>query len=1348
MLHLHKHILVYVSWMISVTNEPMETEAGCALLAQDEEQFYKEGPLFHQADNKSLDFSAVRDGSHITVGSSSMDASISQKQNRKLSIGQFFSLRTEKIQDPGFQPFEDTKQNHCRAEALADLTGKSDINREDDIMNSLVSSTVSSVLPSTSKIQDILSQCGNSLSGTVIVDKMMKGYQRKQRETSSKVLQDKSNLSSPTAAMNKPLSSRRALALSQNEGTVVEKVADTDDENLDIIYQRIRSSQRKSEQRKREGQTKNARCAAKLRTGAHESTGDFLTGSDPSDVDDSVVCTSESRPLAKPAQASGSSGSAGEQRRKRDVARWVAQTSGERVDAGSEVRSRLNETTFLEPADPCLLGSTTVDGAEGGWVSIQPSGATEFVLAVGVLSPVLLKLRAGGGRRLACRVVYEGAEAVDDPGRPAPVDVELLDSQITVGPEAEKELQAWICPKEAIRLRITTKVNLKDVSTNETHVMHYSFLVCGEVPKVLLGLDENSEPGKIEFGLLPENCGASRNVSLENRSDVYLALALALEQKEIKVNGKSHLAFSLSEHGSTERHSQLQVFLREKLDLKSYVQVTVHFHPPPFGSGEAESAAHSAQLVVRFDVPNTQVVLKRLPVSGRSCRVRLSARQKPVALVVPRRGAAAQKTVNVVRNLGTESVRLKFWLDGVDREALRVRPEVLELGAGQLGQVTVVCDPAAVAAAETAVAGFLKLQVVPGGQQHSVPLKCCLQATDTTKSSLGECIVISRPSSRSSDSCENSRESGDVELPRSHSQSSVSGGKAQAPPLKLEALHPVLSFQSLGVGHTLKVSTTIRNYATHSYKLRLTISSEGGDFKMINDNGEAVLSRVLKLHAMECKVLKFQFTATQLGAAVGTVVHHQLAPVNSATHKKIVLCGYGGSAKMILRNISRDASDKMWLSLGEVTNPGQTLVRDIVVENRGTIPGFLVLSVLFEGSRTLYDHTALTISPAAVVVQPRHSETVRVGYRLGRGECASLARSSKAVCEVAILSMVLGDEPTRQRLRRLVEDEGDCRAPDVELLSKVCSTFEKEVPIPDIANLKDSKDARKRFCESFTSHVASVTVESCKDSTLARLGEDTLGDTDRSDTTRMFASLLQDSAFPQPRGSAPEHGSVPTVWDVQPREVALRLPGVSGAVLAVENHHAVPLLCEVASTDDWLQVEPREGIVPPHGSLRLCLAAPCWPTRADRHEVLKANVVVYTENDCITVKVVARFTEPRPPVQLQVTSTPLLGHSRLWPAVDPLVLERHELALPPTPVGRVSSAALTCKNTSDSEIQVDVSASQPFFVLDARRAVPGQTSWAVQVYFSPARPGLAHGSALLSTARHKQAVLLVGKGVG
>jgi hypothetical protein len=132
------------------------------------------------------------------------------------------------------------------------------------------------------------------------------------------------------------------------------------------------------------------------------------------------------------------------------------------------------------------------------------------------------------------------------------------------------------------------------------------------------------------------------------------------------------------------------------------------------------------------------------------------------------------------------------------------------------------------------------------------------------------------------------------------------------------------------------------------------------------------------------------------------------------------LSGFGGHTRLIAKGVSRDGAGRMWLTLHQ--GPRKTeWETSFLLQNIGDLKAFMKIKPILKGFQNL-NITSLAVEPSELVMQEGTFTTIRVTYRPPQQDLKLLLDSSvKDVVEVASLSFVSGDEPTRCRLRRIHE---------------------------------------------------------------------------------------------------------------------------------------------------------------------------------------------------------------------------------------------------------------------------------------------------------------------------------------
>ncbi|CAG2060402.1 unnamed protein product, partial [Timema podura] len=310
----------------------------------------------------------------------------------------------------------------------------------------------------------------------------------------------------------------------------------------------------------------------------------------------------------------------------------------------------------------------------------------------------------------------------------------------------------------------------------------------------------------------------------------------------------------------------------------------------------------------------------------------------------------------------------------------------------------------------------------------------------------------------------------------------------------------------------------------------------------------------------------------------------------------------------------------MSLCLGEGIPPKQTLSNTFRLENKGDIGCFVLISSRRKGTQA-FSESSISVLPADTVLPPGGVVSVCVKYTPSRKDIRLFATSNKRVEAVASLTLISGDEPTRQRLVRVLKKTGVNNL-DQDIV-KLCATFQGETKIPDIDHLKDTQDCEKPFSQSFKSQEITVTVECGQDNTMMAKTCVGLSETD----TKQYRSLLADTTITQSsldNNVTQGETNIPRspdglTWFVCPKALVLEPSVCLHTTLAVISKLHEPQSFEVIVMKDVLTVSPLEGIVPADGSITLTITATKCP--GAREPPMATEIVIYMENDAKHVKV-------------------------------------------------------------------------------------------------------------------------------
>nr|CAD7567945.1 unnamed protein product [Timema californicum] len=1291
--------------------EFLSQEEGQALLQKDEEEFQKNSSF---ASVEMLDFSAIKNDSHITVGSSF------NQDKKRLSVGEFFMTKALSLDNPDFlakdqeQKFVAQKTqipvidlNDSADNSVLEVSFESPTKSLDNISEEILpgephpelktslSSNVSSrqsvsgakeescVITGT-KISELLAQCTDTMSPLSLANHIYKhGFvpKKSQRPTSKmaeqasfKALKDLSNVDE----QSKTKKSFHGVT-KQVKPTVNQQTSSTKDVKSNQMSSISRNAKNKGKLMKAQSnvvhlscsdcsntENLNKNCNCRLgskgrssdsnipskvtRNQCHKedslsvvsledslASGDIsilkniemldlsdsldhlrkkLSNCSPNSVDFSVLLPIIREKLSGEKQNNTShvllDDSVKATTREDDIAQWVTKSNEHLHNKTLDVR--VMDATF--DSSVIIVDSemnSNIENVEGVWVSVQPV-STQYMMSVGICTCVLLTVINEVERWLLCDLDLHGCSSLGpeeyDPERVVLVRVSTPAKMVLLGPETERSVQVWVTPLVPGLLKVILKITLKDVSTEETSNMLYSFHVGAEDLQLTVKTGGPSSRTHLQFPTLPEECVVIKTVELENNGEAYLDLCVEIEKQE-----SMHNAFSLVDVGDLTEDIKLPILLKARGECQAKAEVRVKFYAPNISQdgGDVLQESFSAFLVVRFNPPNSSIVLSRIKLNGSSAQHCLSLLgEEPIMVSAVDSSTLCPLSKSVsLKNKGVIDLKLNVSLAGIKEGVMGVDPTLLHIPSGEVASLTILLWPTLT---KRNVNGHLKAQVQPDGRVYQWPVKGNVKDSVISQRHLAP--SRSSNSSGSKDFC-------------------IKEGHHDTPSLMNRRVETHCSCQEIVEIEEKRLDVLGLNEnkwsAIAEERIHATLDEKcysggredslGSRGEILNERGEGVSQRTLVFRTMECQVVNFTFTPISPRAAAANVKIEQLSPVESNTPHKISLFGYGGFPRLIIKDVHHETNDNMSLCLGEGIPPKQTLSSTFRLENKGDIGCFVLISSRRKGTQA-FSESSLSVLPTDTVLPPGGVVSVCVKYTPSRKDIRLFATSNKHVEAVASLTLIYGDEPTRQRLIRVLKKTGGVNNLDQDI-AKLCATFQGETKIPDIDNLKDTKDCQKPFFQSFKSQEITVTVECGQDNTMMTKTCVGLSETD----TKLYRSLLADTTITQSsldNNVTEGETNIPRsldglTWFVCPKALVLEPSVCLHTTLAVISQLHEPQSFEVIVMRDVLTVSPLEGIVPAEGSITLTITATKCPEA--REPPIATEIVIYMENDAKHVKV-------------------------------------------------------------------------------------------------------------------------------
>ncbi|XP_008545449.1 uncharacterized protein LOC103569755 [Microplitis demolitor] len=519
--------------------------------------------------------------------------------------------------------------------------------------------------------------------------------------------------------------------------------------------------------------------------------------------------------------------------------------------------------------------------------------------------------------------------------------------------------------------------------------------------------------------------------------------------------------------------------------------------------------------------------------------------------------------------------------------------------------------------------------------------------------------------------------------------------------IPIKSTHSTLVWTTVKVGKYENREFTIRNIGNCKIKLQGIITDKDNCYKFLKDRDSST-NITFTLQRMESKTFTVIFNPSSVGPAAGKITfsyydkkqqqhhHHQHNSDNnnkeSRASRIIPLYGYGGYAKVCVGQALKIIGDQMWLPLGKLNSNG-TLNTRIKLENTGDLSAYAKISLV---PKAVYPSVESNwhIEPTELILKPKEVQWITLGFRPRREDMALLrgatsygvrgacGNSSGNVTDIATLTIMHGDEPTRWRVRRLykklIETEQVKKSKDskdifMDMLHEISKVITGEKSINNLNTIRDSVQDIGILCRQLLRHAITLTMEWDSDDTMS-IYQDADYDyyyDDDSNESKLFQSLysasemnnctaitvtnennsyylppettryLPDanyiiSANNNQRSSAstsnPTSGVTIDVeednkqFTVSPLSVTLSPPILKHATVIITNMTGKnqPYKTKLLSHNEWISVVPSEGTIPARRGI-LVKVKSSNNTAVDKN--IEAVLRIYTANEKRDLKI-------------------------------------------------------------------------------------------------------------------------------
>ncbi|KAL6266761.1 hypothetical protein P5V15_003597 [Pogonomyrmex californicus] len=650
-------------------------------------------------------------------------------------------------------------------------------------------------------------------------------------------------------------------------------------------------------------------------------------------------------------------------------------------------------------------------------------------------------------------------------------------------------------------------------------------------------------------------------------------------------------------------------------------------------SPQRQSQHWKNKLIIQVQCKDDTVLFrKEIPLYIQIGTYKIQIINTELPIVVPRQ---QDKLINII-NSGTMATNVSATIIPMDghpnmMQDFSIKPDNIFLHVGEINSFTIAYKPQFLDANSVDSERYAKIKLVAGNNVYHYIIST--ESSESEKENYIRCHTpnnVVSPSPATSPQSVISNKSGLCD--RNSPISTVSSVAVAGNIIPIRATHAALVWNSVKTGKSDTKEFTIRNTSNNKIRIQIDICDDSKSFKFLGERQTINTSMVLAMQRQEIKTLTIAFSPYCVGPVVGkiTIKHYTKESNDSQQQKRIPLYGYGGWSKVKISGTFKDASGKMWLPLGNLYSETTTLNANISLDNIGDLCSFAKVTVVPKVISPSM-HSSWHISPKEVILNPKESQRITIQFHPKKEDFVLLQRSE--VSHVATINVTYGDEPTRWRIRRLynkIRELGESSGNENEALRNIvypiCKTFPGEQLIPGLTSIRDSIQNLSDLCTGVHQYEIMLTVEACADDTLP-----VHYDTDESE---MYQSLISDTTHVDEAGGASffasqtmaeyevQHPELQNQFTVTPSTIILNPPIQNEATVTVLSFFkaAEPFQISLSNTDCF-SVVPAEGMLPSKKSFPLKIQC---SQKIERN--MQAVLEIYTENSKqdVLIKVVVK----------------------------------------------------------------------------------------------------------------------------
>ncbi|XP_044730497.1 uncharacterized protein LOC123293676 isoform X2 [Chrysoperla carnea] len=865
--------------------------------------------------------------------------------------------------------------------------------------------------------------------------------------------------------------------------------------------------------------------------------------------------------------------------------------------SGDYISRTLSELNLSDLSEESTI---TKDFDVNSWLIVK---ADPLKICTQILTQAKLELLSKCNRWILVEVNFKEIQLKNGPAIESSEGIlsyNIPGTTILVEPDKKVNFEFEITTLISADINFIMNLTLIDMVTKDSCNMRYALHIISISPKISLSVED-----EVDFELIGEKSNKEMIAQISNDSDVEIPIILSIEQEFV--------VFFLTNIDDTDYKWKLNLILRphEKRDFKMVMI------GPEINDVNRLFHEFKCKFFVNVGTRNSYRLLKEVEIFGRVGVMNLefmnTNENQPIKIYPSGTQLLTVKNIGVIKMQLNVSLLNEMFKD-CHENIFHIEPLKFILLPGQEENLSISFNRKPV------VVSRILLLKEKYGRSFKYPLQGLTTQEKTNRSkspsnrsksplwcfrsqsSPSEMHV--RCSSATSDDSNRSASAASSVSSTNEMKRQLTYNKNEK--LPIEATKIEMIWGCCKVGKSTSNEIVIRNRSNNRFKFIAEIKESAFKFQ---NNAESTQNMNVVLQGNESRTLTVIFTPNRVGAIRGTI---QFSSSVGSQTKNVRLYGYGGHTKIDLMGVSKDTSDRIWFMLGYYDTENSVMESSFLVRNTGVTPGFIYLKPTHT-SLLSTDDPDLNISPKNLVILPGETKKIYISFDPRRNFKKMF--ENKDVCQIGTVNIYLGPEPTRFRIRNLLNRlklNGD-KSQFKNLDECLNIDYEDEKIPADISICrKESPGAINSLACDVETRILNVVVE--KNFENSRLMAADI------DETCIYQSLCVDQTTIMENTLMPSTQNVRRFSHnkcfVEPETLNFVKPSKVHNTFVIVSQHSRPMQYQILCKCPNLQVCPMEGIISASGSSTVSVIL-----GTDRSQVVAGTIMVYVENEVFTINV-------------------------------------------------------------------------------------------------------------------------------